>query len=355
MTINSDDFLYPPEDIQDLQAPDAAQRLQQTFDLIFAQLRRLTSQVGGSTAHDILSATHADATVASAVDGDILIRSGGTWRRLEIGTDGHFLQVGAGLPTWGVDGSLLEGLEHDVLSARHEDSDPASPILGDLITALDVGSVEHSKYWIDGESVDIIPTSNGEGDQRYWRDGAASDALAASGTVKWQRKAIGAAGTVPVSDGSRWDWSTIGSAAGASVGASAYRSSDLLLAVLTETAISLDAEHFDDGDFWDSGDPTRLTVPADQGGLYVANASAALDVALGTGHVQLFLKKNGTEVARNSAAATNTATLEGRGGVTWIGKLNAGDYIELFAVLESGVAHLLKGGSTKTYLQLAKV
>lgn len=52
--------------------------------------------------------------VGSAANGDILYRSGGTWTRLGVGTNGYVLTLAAGLPTWaaaGGGGSLTNWTE----------------------------------------------------------------------------------------------------------------------------------------------------------------------------------------------------------------------------------------------------
>ena len=56
---------------------------------------------GAPFAHEMLSVTHSDTTPASAVDGDIFIRSGSKWIRLAIGSADQLLTVSAGLlPEW---------------------------------------------------------------------------------------------------------------------------------------------------------------------------------------------------------------------------------------------------------------
>lgn len=53
--------------------------------------------------------------VGSAANGDILMRSGGSWTRLAKGTDGQVLTLASGLPSWaaaaGVDGAKLDAIE----------------------------------------------------------------------------------------------------------------------------------------------------------------------------------------------------------------------------------------------------
>lgn len=51
--------------------------------------------------HEILSETHTDSTAAAAANGDILTRQAGAWARLAKGSDGQFLTLASGAPTWG--------------------------------------------------------------------------------------------------------------------------------------------------------------------------------------------------------------------------------------------------------------
>lgn len=93
---------------------------------------QLLKIVGGtpawdSDAHNILSARH-DATVASAVNGDIITRQAGAWARLAVGSNGQVLVVSGGAPAWGADA-------HNLLSTRHGDTTAASPTNGDIIVA----------------------------------------------------------------------------------------------------------------------------------------------------------------------------------------------------------------------------
>lgn len=348
-----------------IQEGPQAEDIDSMFEQLYRRIDELQAQIDagsdGVGDHDLLGAEHVDTTPAAPVNGDLIVAQAGAWARKEKGANAEYLQMIAGAPEWDpLDAADLTGVVptasvlHDVLSAHHQDSVPASPQLGDVIVALNETSPD-AKYWLAGEAADILATALEPGSAKYWLAGSPMTGIASLGDVAWQRKGIGAAGYVPVSDGARWDWQPLSAVSG-NRGASAYRSSDLTLTDLVEAAITFDATHFDDGGFWSAGSPTRLTVPSADAGLYAINAAVALDVAIATGHVQLFLKVNGVEVARNSSAASNTVVLEGRGGVTYIGKLAAGDYVELFAVIEtSSGSHTLKGGSTKTYLQLAKV
>jgi hypothetical protein len=60
---------------------------------------------GGSAVPSALTLTQVLDSVGSAANGDILIRSGGSWTRLATGTNGHRLVLASGLPAW----SAVEG------------------------------------------------------------------------------------------------------------------------------------------------------------------------------------------------------------------------------------------------------
>jgi hypothetical protein len=55
---------------------------------------------GGSAVPSALTITQVLDSVGSAANGDILIRSGGSWTRLAAGTNGHRLTLASGIPAW---------------------------------------------------------------------------------------------------------------------------------------------------------------------------------------------------------------------------------------------------------------
>lgn len=87
----------------------------------------------------------------------------------------------------------------------------------------------------------------------------------------------------------------------------------------------------DSGGFWNSGSPTRLTVPAGKGGLYTISGGAEGGT---TGTFGLWFKINGSDAQRLNGFT---------GSDLWMHTLaiqrylNAGDYVELFAIT-SGAA-----------------
>lgn len=356
----SDDFLYPPEDIQDLSAPDAAHKIQTTFDAIFAQLRKLSA----TATHDILSATHADTSVETAANGDILIRAGGVWARLAKGTNLHFLQLVAGLPAWGVNGSLLEDLNaaelvgtvptasvvHNLLSAHHADTVAATPPeVGDVVVARAQDAVDSLKYWFDGGSLPVMSTSL-DG-QKFWFDGHAGDALAVT-TPKWQRLAKGVAGQALVATASGVDWGAAGATSGAGdpVAVHAQQAGSVTLPQGTAITISFAAVTYDTSGFWSSGAPTRLTIPTGHSGLYVLTGQADITLAV-SALLTLELYKNGVLIAEAEFSAPTT----GGHQVAVVADLLAGDYIEMKARLAAaGADATVAGGSNATFLQATK-
>lgn len=81
--------------------------------------------------------------VGSAANGDILMRSGGSWTRLPIGTNGQVLTVASNLPSWSAAGSggvTIGASLTDVLSGTT------------TLAAVDAGSVDKLVGWDDSAS-----------------------------------------------------------------------------------------------------------------------------------------------------------------------------------------------------------
>ena len=116
--------------------------------------------------------------------------------------------------------------------------------------------------------------------------------------------------------------------AGQAIGASAY------------TVLTFTGTDFIYGSMWIAGAPTRLTVPAGQGGTYAVYATA-LEVA-GNGNLRLRFKKNGAVVA-TEARLTASSVQVGCNIVSML-QLAAGDYLEVEAFAGAAVTI---GGSTR--------
>jgi hypothetical protein len=84
-------------------------------------------------AHAVLSADHTDTTPAAVVRGDIITGQDATpkWKRLAKGIAGYVLRMGANEPEWA-------DPAHNVLSATHGDATAAAAVRGDILTAQGV-------------------------------------------------------------------------------------------------------------------------------------------------------------------------------------------------------------------------
>lgn len=371
--MSEDDFLWPPESFEENEDPALAQKLQHTVDIIFAQLRRMQDAAdaaaasGGGSAHEILSATHSDATVAAAANGDLLVRAGGFWVRLPIGALGQALIQVLGVPTWSNDGHALlidasnidtgvlaaARFLHDLLSAAHQDTIPATAVLGDMVVAQAAVGADVDAHWLDGLPYDEIPNVLDGGDEVYWQDGLPAVGLEVSGEVRWQRKANSVtAGYVWTAGATGPDWQP---SATAGALAQVYRASNLSITPFAApTLLPLETVVVDASGFWASGAPTRFTVPNGLAGKYVVVAQISWNVTfVGNGWVAIF--KNGVNVAESvlpgGAAVATRAPLQ----AVYVAQLAVGDYLEMSVYLEAGGAIQVLGGAAKTFLQLLKV
>lgn len=78
-----------------------------------------------------------------------------------------------------------------------------------------------------------------------------------------------------------------------------FRSGNQSVSANTETAIAGTSETFDtDGAIDIAGQPTRFTVPAGMGGIYLAMVAITTPAASGWSSVQVALAKNGTDFVR---------------------------------------------------------
>jgi len=124
----------------------------------------------------------------------------------------------------------------------------------------------------------------------------------------------------------------------------AYRSADYAFASLAYTKVSLDAESFDTGGYFDSATNYRFT-PLVAGYYYF---SWMVHASGSTAGVATQLWKNGASVAEGSYAAINTANTRGVGSdVVYLN--GSTDYIELYAWMNSGTP-VIVGGATETRL-----
>ena len=114
------------------------------------------------------------------------------------------------------------------------------------------------------------------------------------------------------------------------------KSADQAIANSTSTVVSWNQESFDVGGLHDnSTNNSRLTIPADEAGVYMVGVSIPWDAST-TGYRQADLKKNGT-TAELSIVATNTtgAVFTVQSIVYPLQTLVATDYLEIEVVQNS--------------------
>jgi hypothetical protein len=92
--------------------------------------------------------------------------------------------------------------------------------------------------------------------------------------------------------------------------------------------IPLDTVDFDPAGFWSSGDPTKLTVPAGQGGVYFAQAKLQLTTDPTTPQTWLHFSINGTGIDASITLDSN-GNDNSHSKISYLLTLAAGDYVEL--------------------------
>src|SRR4029453_12775896 len=103
--------------------------------------------------HTILSANHTDSVAATLVTGDVLRADAtGKLARLPAGTNGQFLSVASGLPTWA---DPVAG-PHSILSAQHPDTTPAGLGAGDFLVVDATGKLVRLPKAADGQLLSMV-------------------------------------------------------------------------------------------------------------------------------------------------------------------------------------------------------
>ena len=125
------------------------------------------------------------------------------------------------------------------------------------------------------------------------------------------------------------------------------RSSNQSISNVTWTAVSFNSEDFDIGGMADTGaQPTRLTIPAGEGGKYLFTAIVHFAAAAG-GQRKMELKLNGTTVLSEGVRFTGDATTVSGLAIVDIQNVSAGDYLEIMIYHDQGApVNLLGGGSS---------
>lgn len=143
-------------------------------------------------------------------------------------------------------------------------------------------------------------------------------------------------------------WVQIGGASQYSppAGAKAYNTVAQSIPHNTTTVVALSAEVFDTNGFRDGvTNPNRMTVPAGQGGRYVIIGQADFTYHA-TGLRNLHLRKNGTSFVGMSTVVPGSTTNAQRATVATVVDLLPGDYVELTAYQDSGVALDISGSAS---------
>lgn len=118
----------------------------------------------------------------------------------------------------------------------------------------------------------------------------------------------------------------------------------------TNTAVPFDAESYDIGGWWASGNPTRLTVPS---GVTLVRVTAGVFFnANATGQRLMRLFKNGAAVLggfseRQDACSASSSDMSASSAVL---QVSAGDYFELIVNQNSGAALNLLDAGTGTWM-----
>jgi hypothetical protein len=332
-----------------------------TIDDIYDWLRRLSAAVTaleGDTpvgpfdpiAHDLLGVKHSDTTpVTPPTEGDIIVAQSALWARKGVGTEGQVLGIVGGVPDYTNDASALS-LPHDVLGTQHVDSEPAPPVLGDIIVADQVAALQ-IEVALDGSYFAPV-IGDGDGGGAYWFDGAVYESVDEAATVLWKRKAIGAPGTVLTSDGTRAEWLS----GNETVGARVYSAASFVLADATLTTVGFDTVDDDDDGFFDPLADTRLTVPEGRDGWYAILAGAIWPEAVTGFATWVAIKVNGTEVLRNWVGGGVNVPFgsTGPGQCALLKKLVEGDYVEMAVEVQNYGAVTITGGQG-TFLSMVKL
>jgi hypothetical protein len=125
---------------------------------------------------------------------------------------------------------------------------------------------------------------------------------------------------------------------------------DTSLSSATWTNMLFASEEYDTSGMHDTVNTGRLTVPADEDGLYQVTASVFLNYHAGNKPCGLMLRKNAAGSSTGGTLITQTTTIMSNNTLVITGvelnthlRLAAADYLELFVIQDSGGALVLKG------------
>lgn len=286
--------------------------------------------------------------------GDLLAFDGNNVRR-GVGTDGQFLVADSGQAD-GLNWRTLTGVTHNLLAALpHTDTETATVVRGALIVGASL-PFNGQFFWEDGGTMLEIDSGADYSAQQYWGDGAADGALGFTdpNLIRWRRLSP-AAGTLR-SNGidTFWGGDTVTqprvrayriTSQSIATGAGSYGSG---------TQVTFEASSFDSHSFWSASvNPTRLTVPTGQSGIYLVIGQASWNTSA-TARKAAWLFKNG---ARFAIAEVNGD--DGGLGLSFtvsaFVSLAVGDYVELVVRQDTAGALALLGDATGQYAQLQMV
>lgn len=126
-------------------------------------------------------------------------------------------------------------------------------------------------------------------------------------------------------------------------GATAYRTSNVSLTT-TPTAITLDGEVKDSGSIHStSSNTSRMVAPST--GTYLLEVDGGYYYHASGGSCEYKVYKNGSEVTGYYHGVYSNANYVPAPCGSWLIDLTAGDYVEIFAFVNSGTATLYSSGS----------
>lgn len=138
------------------------------------------------------------------------------------------------------------------------------------------------------------------------------------------------------------------------VGVRAYNSTTQSVNSGSETAIALNNEEWDTNSFHDNAtNNSRITIPAGLGGRYLIEIHVTF-AANSTGQRILQVLKNGTTYLRGAVSVQNAGASVNALANTLVADLVAGDYIQVMAIHDAGVA-LNLGSATTQYQNVVSV
>lgn len=258
-------------------------------------------------------------------------------------------------PVPGGTGSTGVGTHELLAATTHTDTETADVVRGALIVGASL-PFNGSYFWLDGGPMREIDSGVDYSEQKYWADGGVDGALGFTdpGLIRWRRLQP-TRGTLRC-DGADVSWQddTV-----TQPRARVYRTTSQSIATGAGayglgTQVTFEASSFDSHSFWSSSvNPTRLTVPAGQAGIYLVIGQASWDTSA-TARKAAWLFKNGSRFA--------IAEVNGDDGglglsftVSAFVALAVGDYVELVVRQDTAGALALLGDVTGQYAQLQMV